>query len=358
MDILVLNDKFESIKVIDDYESEIWTDRYNEQGDFELILPMKVEILDYLKKDYYLWLKESDHLMIIDQLNTISDIEDGNKLQVLGVSLESILNRRVIWGQKVVTGNFQDAIKTLLNENIISPTIADRKISNFIFEASTDTTITGLTINAQYYGENLYDIITSLCQQVNIGYKIILNSSNQFVFSFYNGTDRSYDQIANPYVIFSPKFENIISSEYKEHNDMFKNVAFIGGEGEGSARKTATTGTATGIARREYFSDAGDISSTTDSGTISTAEYQKLLIQRGTEDLESYKESKSFTGEAETSQMFKYGEDFFVGDIVQVADEYGHEGKAYVTEIIFSHDKSGLSIYPTFSMIQEEEESS
>ena len=122
----------------------------------------------------------------------------------------------MIWGQKILTGNLQDAIQTLLNEIVISPTIVDRKISNFIFKKSTDSKITALTIDAQYTGDNLYTVINKLCDANNIGFKVTLNNTNQFVFELYVGADRSYDQDLNPYVVFSPKFDNIITSSYLE----------------------------------------------------------------------------------------------------------------------------------------------
>lgn len=45
MDLLVLNTDFESISVIDTYESMIWTDRYNAYGDFELFFAMDSSLL-------------------------------------------------------------------------------------------------------------------------------------------------------------------------------------------------------------------------------------------------------------------------------------------------------------------------
>ena len=104
----------------------------------------------------------------------------------------------------------------MLNENIIEPILVARQIDNFVFEASTDPLITELTIEAQYNGENLYNTIQTLCQINNIGFKITLTDNGFFVFKLYSGTDRSYDQLINPYVTFSPKFENIINSNYIE----------------------------------------------------------------------------------------------------------------------------------------------
>ena len=58
-------------------------------------------------------------------------------------------------------------------------------------------------------------------------------------------------------------------------------------------------------------------------------------------------------GEVEVTRLFKYGEDFFIGDIVQIANEYGNEGSAYISELVISNSEEGLSIYPTFKTISK-----
>lgn len=353
MEIFVLNTNFESVAIVDTFESMIWTDRYNAYGDFELYLPMDSDMLEYLKEDYYLWIKESDHCMIIEDISITSDVENGNYLTITGRSLESLLERRIVWGQKVLTGNLQDAIETLLNESIISPSITERKIDNFIFQESTDTKITGLTIDAQFTGDNLYSVVKSLCEENNIGFRILLNDTNQFVFSLYSGVDRSYAQTENPYVVFSPNFENIINSNYYSSKANLKNVTLVAGEGEGTSRKTAIIGSESGINRRELFTDARDISSDTESGTLTDAEYTAKLEARGSKKLTEYTAKTAFEGKVEANQLFKYGEDFFIGDIVQIANEYGHEGAAYISELIISQNKEEISIYPTFETIKE-----
>ena len=84
MELLVLNTDFESIAVIDTYESMIWTDRYNSYGDFEIFFAMDTQLLQYLKEDYYLWLKDSEHCMIIEDIKINADTEEGNHLIVTG----------------------------------------------------------------------------------------------------------------------------------------------------------------------------------------------------------------------------------------------------------------------------------
>lgn len=482
MDLYILDRNFDAVAVIDTYKSMIWTDRFQECGDFELYTAANREIFQILKPDYYIWRQDSEHTMIVEEIKIESDVEDGNYSTVTGRSLESLLDRRVIWGQKVLNGNFQEAVKTLLYECIINPTKPERKISNFVFEASDDPKITGLSIDTQYTGDNLYDVICDLCVERGIGFKITLNARKQFVFKLYSGTDRSYDQTKNPYVVFSPNFDNIINSTYLESKSDYKNVTLVAGEGEGSARRYTAVGNVSGISRRETFTDARDLSSDTQeditekfdftqfpnqvyqvgsgfvsnpyfdscrvdlsaypgrtlrieipqytnangeksnfatvlvttSGTyisvvkawdksgdtansgslesyefvlpddiqsiytsmfsqqaisagiftgsdydafecstikLSSEEYIAQLRQRGKETLSENSEQTSFEGEAETTVMFRYGEHFFNGDIVQIEDEYGHETKARVLEIITSEDEKGRSVYPTFSTV-------
>ena len=357
MELTLLNTSLDAVSVVDDYESAIWTDRYQEYGDFEIYTPVTPDVLGMFKQDYYLLNRDSEHVMIIEKLLIKTDVELGNHITVTGRSLESILMRRIVWKQRILSGNLQNGIKTLLNENVISPSDSDRKIDNFIFEESTDERITKLTIDTQYTGDELYDVIVKLCKEHNIGFKITLNDNKQFVFKLYMGTDRSYEQIENPYVIFSPNFENIVNSNYIESKSALKNVTLIGGEGEGSARRYTTVGSAKGLDRRELFTDARDIfSKTEDDKTLSESEYNALLQQRGQEKLDENIDVTSFEGEIEATMMFRYREDFFEGDVVQIANEYGHEAKVRILEMTTSENEQGTSVYPTFSTINEKGE--
>lgn len=229
------------------------------------------------------------------------------------------------------------------------------KINNFIFVESTDPAVTSLTLEAQFTGDNLYEAICDLCASKDIGFKITLTDDGKFAFQLYAGADRTYDQLVNPHVVFSPSFENIINSNYLESKKSLKTVTLVAGEGEGSDRKTKevaiSSGGGSGLGRRELYTDARDISSTTDNGTLTEAEYNSQLEQRGKEKLADNTVTKTFEGEMETSKMFVYGEDFFMGDMVQIVNEFGIEAKARVVEMIHSQDENGIDFYPTFETI-------
>lgn len=351
MEALILDKAFNAVCVIDAYEAFIWTERYNKAGDFELHVVASEKILNDIQIDYYVYLAESDKLMIIESFNLSTDPKHGNKLIISGRSLESILDRRIIWSQTILDGYLQGQIKKLINQNIISPSDSNRAIPNFIFEDTTDPTIEIMMIKSQYTGDNLYEVLVSICEDFGIGFKVYLNDSNQFVFKLFNGEDRSFDQNYNNPIIFSPEFDNLLDTKYSYNKTYLKTIGLVAGEGEGSDRKTISTGdnTITGLDRRELYVDARDLS--TNDGEIDLATYYSQLIQRGDEKLAECGSELYFDGSMETALSFKYGVDFNIGDIVDIENEYGVSAKCRVIEFVRAQDKSGFSAYPSFEML-------
>lgn len=356
MEALVLDTNFIATGILDSYESFIWTDRYARCGDFEVCTTVNTKTVELLQPDFYLWRKETNHVMIIDEIKIEYDAEDGSTLTVAGESLEGILKRRIIWSQTSINGSLQNGVKRLLEENIINPTDEKRKISNFIFEENSDERIASLTLEAQYVGDNLYDAICDICDSNEIGFQITLNDNNQFVFKLIIGEDRSYAQTDNTFVVFSTDWDNVINSNYLVSNRTEKNVVLISGEGEYPNKKTSSVGDVSGLERRELYIDASDVSSEKeDETTMTDSEYISALNQRGEEELASYKKTRIYDGEMDANQMFVFGKDFFIGDIVQLKDEFGNESSARISEMIYSKNKTGFSYYPTFEILGNEE---
>ena len=350
MEVLVLNTRFESVAIVDTFESLIWTDRYYEAGDFEIYTAATKEMLQVLQTDYYLWCKESEHMMIIEGIEIKSDFENGNKLIVTGRSLESILDRRIIWGQTNIDDTLQNGIKTLLDLNVISPTDTNRRISNFIFSTSSDISIQSMFLQTQYNGENLYEAIVDICKSNGVGFKVTLDESNRFVFKLYYGVDRTYNQIEYPAVEFSNDFDNLVNSDYVTTKKDFKTISLIGGEGEGDERVTTSvgiSGTYRYLNRREIFTDATHVSKKSDDRELTDEEYIAQLQQKGLEDLADKIITESFEGEINNA-LFKYDENYYMGDIVEVSNEYGNESEPRVIEFIRSQSNNELKNYPTF----------
>ena len=366
MELLVLNKSFDTVYIIDVFESFNWTDRYNEAGDFELTLLATPSMISIIKTDYYLYFQQSEHLMIIEDIEIMTDPEDGNRMKVTGRSLESILDRRIILNKTTITANahFQNAVFKLIREALGADAESWRKITNFVLSENWSEPLHSMLMEkgAQYTGDNLYETVVEMCKTKKVGFKVLLNSENNFVFSLYLGVDRTTANQSVVPVIFSPYFENISNTTYYLSVKSLKTINYVAGEGEGSSRRRVVVtrgGTKyTGLTRREMYTDARDIQSEDDEGNpINTTTYDNLLKQRGREKITKDENSiaETFEGEVEYRTAFEYGVDYKLGDMVEVADIYGHETPARISEILFSYDEEGFSINPSFTVPDEEE---
>lgn len=355
MELYLLDEDLKAIAIVDVFKSMIWTERYYKAGDFELVVSPYDSFIPLLSQIEYINIQESDRTMIFEYLNLHSEIDTGPSLILKGRTLESILERRIVWKPTSLSGDLQTEIEKLLNENIISPTDSGRRISRFEFVASTDPEITTLNIDTQFFGETLYEVISKICESANIGFKMTLGSNGKFQFRLYAGVNRSYSQSDAPYVVFSPNFDNSPEADYIETDQLVRTIVLVAGEkGVGNQATVvsvaADTGSKIDLSRRELFVEATDVSRNNPDGTtLSDAEYLLQLQGRGREELRKNAFLKAFEGEADAQGTFLYGEDFFMGDIVQVEDSYGHQAASRVVELIFSEDSSGFKMYPTFA---------
>jgi len=354
MEAVLLNAGLESIGYLDTFQSFLWIDRFNEAGEFEILESPRTNVLTSLSQAQYVLFEESDHVMVIESLNIHTDPKEGNQLFIKGKSLESILERRVVWDPITLSGNLQTGIQTLLNDNAITPTNTDRDITLLEFPASTDANITSLTMDEQYLGETLYEAISGLCIANGIGFKIILTALGKFQFQLYSGTDRSYSQSVNPYVVFSPNFDNLVNGDYSISSEFMKNVALVGGEaGVGNIRTFTNVELPTGVsdlARREVFVDASSIGRTLygTEAPLTESEYLLVLQSKGYEELANKVMLEVFDGQLEIGGNYVYDEDFFMGDVIQVANEFGHEAKSRVIEMLYFQDPARVNRIPRF----------
>ena len=352
METYVLNRNFEVIDLIDCFQSLEWVKRFNQLGDFVMVVAANTKHIQSLQKRFYLVREDDEMICMIESINIKTSAESGNILTVKGSSIEKLLGRRIVWNQtnSKASETVEDFIRRLVDENCINPTNPKRKIPRLKLG-----TRKGFTekIEKQITGDNLLTAIIEICQAYNYGFKIYMDNEGYLVFDLYKGTNRSYSQNINSFVVFSNDFDNLGETEYNYDESNLTNVALIGGEGEGKDRKYQTIGDSEGFDRYELFVDANDISS--NEGEISLEEYYKLLIQRGIEKLVESSFIETFDGEVETERMYKYKKDYDLGDVVQIENEYDMKASSRITEIIESQNENGYRIVPTFSAWEVQE---
>lgn len=380
MEFMVLDKNYDGIAMIDTFTSAIWTVRYDEAGDFEIYTPVRLDYIQAMQIGNYLWNRDSDRLMVIETVEIETDAEEGPQLIVTGRSLESILDRRIVTSSQNFSGNLQSVLFAIIQNEVISSG-ATRRIPGFSLKTSSDSRITSISISElSIRGENVYDVVCSLCQANKVGWRILPKGAGGFEFELYVGVDRSYAQSVNPYVTFSPSFENLLNSNYIKSFKSYKNSIYAVGtyqkevilqnkykddNGEWVVEEQTTyeeaevvtwqysdTATPSGLARREMFIDNGGVNDGEQGGEYAT--WNAVNKEKAIAELGEHQTTTAFEGELEATRQYIYGEDFNIGDIVQVENEFGITGTVYISEIVFSQDANGITITPTFTSTEDE----
>lgn len=341
---VIMNTSFERLALIDNYISFIWTTRYYSSGDFELCVSTANYDLTMFQKGFYVVRDDDENTGIIENIK-ISRNADGKETMIIsGRFLPAILGRRIVAVQTTVNGTISACVNYLIDHNVINPQMSARKISNFTIGDHAIST----TMAAQYTGKNLLEVIGDICKTYGVGFKVTLNDQNQFVFNLYTGVDHTYDQDTLPYVIFSDKYDNLLSSEYEVNYQNIATAVLVAGEGQGTARKTKwVTDGSTGLNRFEMYKDQRNIQS--DNGEIDADEYDDLLEEEGKECLTQY--TAAFTGTVYFDNV-KYKEDVNIGDLVVIENSrWGMFMNTRLVEVIESVSESGdYNIVPTFGV--------
>lgn len=354
------NTTFEAIGGINHFTSLMWPDAFNGYTTFELNAPVTEENKILIKQNNIIWCggdKAAKIEIISFEMN-----DDGEKtFKVKGRTLEQILTTRVVFGTYNCTNKKSStAMYEIVNSQCVNPADVNRKIP--FLECAADEKI-GKTISFQKTGGEVYDAITSIAKDADLGFDILFRpKEKKLIFKVHAGVDRTAES-SSEQVVFSTALEDLLKSSYYTNNQDVKTLAYVAGEGDGINRKYVVSGNVTtkGFARKELYVDARDVQSEykNEDGSTSTLtndEYDNLLNDRGIEKLSACDLTETFEASMRVvgNIQYVYGVDYFKGDKVIVEDEeIGVKVIAKITEVSENYDdKYELEItfgysYPT-----------
>lgn len=334
--------------IVDQFISLRFIRKYYGRGEFEMQCSLTLDTLILLKRENIVYKKGDNEACYIEYVHLKQD-DDGKEIIVVkGKTLTGYLNRRIVWGTEIINNTAENAMRQLVDHNCINPTDANRKINNLVLGAIKNFTA---EVDYQVSYKNLGEEIENLSNISDLGHRIKFDVGNKkLLFEVYQGIDRSVNQCVNPIAIFSKEFENVISQEFTDSLNNYRNIALIGGIGDGPDRKLAVVGSAEGLDRFEVFSDQRNLSNKDeDNNLISDVDYIKLLIEKGNEALAATKEILTFDGTIDANSNLKYKIDFDLGDIVTcVSKRWNLVLNARITEIEEIYEEDGKSINVTF----------
>lgn len=272
----------EVIGIIDTASEVIWHSVYFGVGDFEIHTKATPEIISLLKTGRFVTRPDRADVGIIEKIYITEEIEKGEMITASGRFVKSILDRRLIYNltgysnkATILKGNVENAIREVIKNNAIDCTF-DRKRNLALFELGTAANLpfrivdeNGNYAEKQVSYENLLSYTDGVLEEYGLGAKCLLQNG-KFLYSVYNGIDRSINNSeGNDVIIFSKEFDNLTASEYTYDETPEKNVALIGGEGEGIERfYSLLSKSESDLQRREIFIDASSIKKTVKASEV------------------------------------------------------------------------------------------
>lgn len=271
-------------------------------------------------------------------------------LVLIGRDASSLLANRMIMG----TVNYIDktanyCIKDIFLQNFKT---GNRIIPNL--EWGTKQAM-GKTLSFQNSYGYVLDQYKKICETANIGFSVKWStSSSKFYLNTYNPVNRSLEQTVNRPVVFSKENDNVTATAYQEDFTPYKTTAVVAGEGEESNRKIVLVNDSNaGYDRKELFVDARDLQSKIKNSdgtekTLTTAEYEKVLTQRGLEKLAEQDVKRNYDVDIKINvEGSIYNKDWFLGDIVTVKQErWGVISTEQITAVEETYEGNKISINP------------
>lgn len=388
MELYILNPALQIEGMVDDVESKLWQKKYNDVGECEIYSPYTEELYALLRRGNYIYRYDDDMACVITDVQITTDVEEGDYITATGKDVCTILSGRIVRWPVVFTGAVGDFIGKLLSDNVVDANPAYRSITNFRV-AETSLSAVSATIEASAQTEDLLSLVIAVCKSAGCGFRVSVDiAEGVFVFALYEGLNRA---TGDDYVEFSPAFANILDTNYRESDENYKNVVYVGYkdmsgnlqmlsvyrdgvEPQGIDRKEVYidgTGTSREITLEELqtmYPDCVEVdgivwndstklfeiatvegSDTEKKYTVWDVVYVRIIRRLGTEAFSDYGRTQEFSGTVDTTDTYAYKTDYNLGDIVVAANNYGISAPARIVEIMESDDnEDGYQVEPVF----------
>jgi hypothetical protein len=363
MELAILNEKYQRSKIIEDWSSLIWSERYSTNGDFEMHSDNIAGMIKALPlggpydPPCLVGLRDSTVPMVVESHRFGRKKNGSPEIITTGRSFETVLDRRQMLrtissaaGRQpwvINAASPSDAAWIAIDKVVINPEATPLdKMPEVVFqdtdsqlwpEGSTSPVMRDYPVEVK----DLYSWIIDTLKLSQNGLKAIRPGvdGDKIGITIYKGADRSKS------VVFSVATDQLDSTDHLLSTLGYKNVMVTGGT---NGIANANTGQEpSGLARRVGWQDAASDTDKIPAGP----DLQNLLINKSKIGLADAHQTTLFSGEIAGQLAAQYGVDFFLGDIVKLAGEYGLTDNVRISEYVRSQDATGIKAYPTFEAV-------
>lgn len=273
MELYTLDGLLRRTEIIEGYESFIWTERYSDIGECEIITPSTQQYRNLLASGTFLALSESKRVMKIETIENTQDSDGARKLKVTAKEITNILNDRVAKTSAVgskpktwkATGKPSDILRTLFDytcrDAVEDPTdkLPLLVTGSLYSTGNLSENTTNYTVERDK--SPLFEAIKELADVWDLGFRLYKgDDTGKLYFDVYKGNDRTSSQQLLPAVIFSPDLDSLQNVSELTSVAKSKNVARVICEmAELDVYTTTSSNTTAGFDKRVLYVNAMDV---------------------------------------------------------------------------------------------------
>lgn len=369
MELYILDSLLRRDTVVDSFESLIWTEKFSDTGEFELVVISTKENRSRFQADTKLACNVSNRIMVVETTEDTVDNDNRFVLNVKGRTLESMLENRV--ANRVLTNTVTEPKWVLIGlpQDIVMKMFTDICVLGLLDQGDI---IPYVQPGNMYPTDNipwptqiirweqepapLYDAIKKLCDLYDLGFRITRDGdSSKLYFNVYSGNDRTAAQNILPAVVFSPELDSLQNTTELRSIEKSKNVAYVfSPAGALVVFPDAVNPDLDGFERRVLMVNATDITQVqnpdANNPLLTPAQINALLSARGKQELSKHRSFAAFDGELNQYNGNVYDVAYSLGDLITMRNVDGASNSMRVTEQIFVQDQNGERSYPTLTI--------
>jgi hypothetical protein len=384
------NSTFLPDQLIGGWNSLIWTERFTDAGDFELLtydIDNALSIMP-IKGPCLLCLRGSDEVMIVDEHEITMDDNGIEMLKTTGRTFETFLEQR--FNFTLLPGTEYQQQRNYTDGEMIELLIFDAMLNNSYNVLSNSSVVrTNDQVPNVLLAEEWTDTSTSTTQWMTAGVvypdirqrlsaldfgirnkrpnvasanivsitnpstwasrgvisRAVQNNITSLVMELYDGVDRSASQSVVEPVVMAPQLGHFHQPRSLFSLKDFKTAVDVRSPYASGQNWQSIYAAQTGIGlnRRWKYVEVGDEFGTTSSNAPLQQYANQLYL--------AARKLKYFDGEVTSAIPYVYGVDYNLGDLVTVIGNHDFNQDVRVVEFIRSQDENGETAYPTLAFI-------
>lgn len=340
--------------------SIMWTERYREAGEFEIVAKLSSGLLDFLPLGTLISHVNTFEVMFVENQEIAEDIYEDPSIKITGRSLDAFLENRIV-GMNLARSNVSIVdytlgagytwlqVVTLINNHIISGLNPNDNLVNV--QANHNITGTGISEARAFKRTTVHATVLEMLAIDDLGIKSIRRNNYSYPGSLSGWTTllvhQGIDQTAN--VIISWKAGDLDKVGYLWSDKKNRNSAIVLGR---YYNVVVDTPGYIKYARRTMIVDGSDIDAKYPT-FVNEGEASDILgkmYARGRQAIAAQNRVTITRSDISNISKYQYRRDFNIGDMVMLDGNFGTIARMRVIEYVEIQDETGESGHPTLEV--------